>query len=393
MYTRENTKFSIDWLNVRLDVKDLSAFYDDLCTSFRSEQGETPLTRDMIQARPTGGVCFYTFADYIPQCGYSSVLFAFNLDEHKNIINEGKKGQPFGVLVSVSGDGCRWLNSLIPNGMYIFCSILNKYNPVCTRIDMACDFLEYSPVVDMIQLYGMTCYTPEDMTVDLNCGLVRKNGFCQINMVFDPDEKKYTPNVTIGGRSSSKGTLQLYNKKVEVLTGRLSGISELYFKEYGVTDYWWRLEYRCKSFADKVFKFLMANNVEQAFLFAMSEFGDFIVKKYDDHNRNKCPVTVDWQTFSDWILSLANDIHLVEFVSTPYVSPSVPNLMRYMNNNSALIYQIALIQMYCPDFWANVVAKGNYRFDVVPRYAIFRSQIQDYIFSGEFPKFNEKLDV
>ena len=87
------------------------------------------------------------------------------------------------------------------------------------------------------------------------------------------------------------------------------------------------------------------------------------------------------------------NIHLVEFVSTPYVSPSVPKLMRYMNNNSALIYQIALIQTYCPDFWANVVAKGNYRFDVVSRYANVRSQIQDYIFSGEFPKFNEKLDV
>ena len=80
------------------------------------------------------------------------------------------------------------------------------------------------------------------------------------------------------------------------------------------------------------------------------------------------------------------NIHLVEFVSTPYVSPSVPKLMRYMNNNSALIYQIALIQMYCPDFWSKVVAKGNYRFDVVPRYANIRSQIQDYIFSGDFPQ-------
>lgn len=93
------------------------------------------------------------------------------------------------------------------------------------------------------------------------------------------------------------------------------------------------------------------------------------------------------------ISTIILNIHLVEFVSTPYVSPSVPKLMRYMNNNSALIYQIALIQMYCPDFWANVVAKGNYRFDVVSRYANVRSQIQDYIFSGEFPKFNEKLDV
>ena len=92
------------------------------------------------------------------------------------------------------------------------------------------------------------------------------------------------------------------------------------------------------------------------------------------------------------ISTIILNIHLVEFVSTPYVSPSVPKLMRYMNNNSALIYQIALIQMYCPDFWAYVVTKGNYRFDV-PRYANVRLQIQDYIFSGEFPKFNEKLDV
>ena len=65
-YTLKNTRFSIDWLNVRLDVKDLSAFYDDLCTSFRSEQGETPLTRDMIQARPSGGVCFYSSGALYP---------------------------------------------------------------------------------------------------------------------------------------------------------------------------------------------------------------------------------------------------------------------------------------------------------------------------------------
>lgn len=58
--------------------------------------------------------------------------------------------------------------------------------------------------------------------------------------------------------------------------------------------------------------------------------------------------------------------------------------MEYMHKNSALIYEIALIQQYCPDFWADVVGKGNFKFDNIPRYQNIRFQIQKYLFEG-FP--------
>ena len=66
--------------------------------------------------------------------------------------------------------------------------------------------------------------------------------------------------------------------------------------------------------------------------------------------------------------------------------------MEYMHKNSALIYEIALIQQYCPDFWAKVVSKGNFKFDTVPRYKNISSQISDYICNG-FPEYRDLKTV
>lgn len=311
-YTLENTKFSVDWLNCRLEVKDLDAFFDDLCSSFvNSETGEHPLTRDMISVRG-GGVCFYKCGYYIPACGYSSVVFAFNVDSNGVFESEPGFRKLYGLLVSVSGDGCRYLNSLLPDGMLKFCRILNKYNPHITRIDVACDFLDKNnAVVPLIQEYGRSAYDREFCIIDFNCNINRKPGFCKLDLVYDPDVGDFTTNVTVGNRSSEKGQMQLYNKKIEMQQGRLSDISAQTFSAYGVTDYWYRLEYRCKNFAGNVFSVLLENGIVQAYLYAASYFGNFVDTATSHSNISQCSVNSDWSDFKCWIESLAADIHFV----------------------------------------------------------------------------------
>lgn len=302
MYTEENTRFSVDWLNCRLDVLDLEAFFDDFCASFRSADGETPITRDDIKVRECGGVCFYKLGYYLPACGLSSVVFAYNLDSNGNLLCEPGYRVQYGVLVSVSGDGCRYLNSLIPDGMRVFMEFLTKYNPHCTRIDMACDLLDKdNGLVPLIQKYADCAYDRENAEIDFTCNLQRKSGFCSAYLVYDEDFKCFTKNVQVGTRKSEKGLLRLYNKKVEIKSGRLANISDEIFKQYGVTDYWYRLEYVCKSFAPHVFDCVINKGVDKAYLFAMCTFGMFIENRYSGTNSDKCPVAVSWQEFYDFI--------------------------------------------------------------------------------------------
>lgn len=301
MYTQENTRFSVDWLNCRLDVRDLEDFFADFCSSFRSADGKAPITRDDIKVRENGGVCFYKLGYYLPACGLSSVVFAYNVDSNGNLLWEPGYRTNYGVLVSVSGDGCRYLNSLIPDGMRVFMEFLTKYNPHCTRIDMACDFLDKdNGVVPLIQKYADSAYDRENAEIDFTCNLQRKPGFCTVFLVYDEDENIWTKNVQVGTRQSEKGLLRLYNKKVEIKTGRLSKVSDEIFKQYGVSDYWYRLEYVCKSFAPQVFDCVINKGADKAFLYAMCTFGMFVENRFVS-NISMSPVAVSWKEFYDFI--------------------------------------------------------------------------------------------
>jgi hypothetical protein len=323
---------------------------------------------------------FYKCGYYLPACGGSSVVFAYNVDEHGQLVADPAYRTNYGVLVSVSGDGCRYLNSLIPDGMRVFMEFLTKYNPHCTRIDMACDFLDKdNEVVPLIQKYARQAYDRENAEIDFTCNLQRKPGFCTINSVYDDDVKGFTDNVTIGTRQSEKGQLQLYNKKVEMLTGRLSSIAEQTFKAYDVSDYWYRLEYRCKSFAPGVFDCVINKGVSKAYLFAMCAFGIFIDNIYSGTNSDKCPVVISWQEFYNFVdslnLSLSRNSEYKSVVSVPYVRSSVAATMEWAKRNPALAYKLLLVFEQCPDFADSILDTGDNKLKEIKRYSPW---VEDY---------------
>lgn len=362
--------FTLDWLNCRIDCPDIWAFLNDLSDVIPEIDFNDWSDRG-------SGVCFYSEGLYLPAAGLSSVVLAYNKDEHGRVINEpGEKLGTYGVLVSLSGDGCRYINSLHDNALFDFVHLLAKYNPVCTRIDVACDILDKeNEVVPMIQDFATNCYNYDRAKYDLNCNLNRRPGWVQINRVYDKVVNDYTDNVTIGGRNSSKGTLQLYNKRVEVESGRLSELAAPMLEQYGNPEYWWRLEYRCKSFSHKVFTQLLQTGIVGAYFQAMCNFGFFVEARYEGQ-LDKSDTVPCWVDFLEYVENeLDKNIHLVQLVSLKYIPSSIPRSMSYIERNPALLFKI-----YCLRFIEDL----SYEVDIELLRQGFRNMLNNEARYGPF---------
>ncbi|MBR7133650.1 MAG: hypothetical protein IKD04_08990 [Clostridia bacterium] len=331
-FSPSDYSFTVDWLNVRLDCDDIGM----LILAIINKLPELELSD--FEPRPGGGVCFYKCGYHIPKVGFSSIVLAYNTDEKGKIINtpSGKRGELYGILVSISGDGCRFINSLHDNAFCDFLDAISIFNPQCSRIDLACDILDKeNQIVPMIHTFAATAYDRENALIDLNCGLIRKRPdgkyrqWVKVDNVYDDVIDDITYNVTVGGRNSTKGTLQLYNKRVEINERHESSVAEAILNAMGDPDYWWRLEYRCKSYAQNVFDTLVqSKNVYAAFLEACTGFGEFVVSPYDISNIHKAQEAVEWAAFLCFLRSqIDTGIHLVQFtVPKLTASPYLPSV-------------------------------------------------------------------
>lgn len=323
--------FGVDWLNVRLKCNSV----DELI--LRLIKYIPDLEVADFERRPSGGVCFYKNAYYIPKLGYSSFVISFNVDALGNVISyvdAAEFGQLHGIQISISGVGCRWLRDFFNN----FLDAIEIYSPVCSRIDVACDIYDSeNMIVPLIQSFSEFAYNRENADVDFKCGLKRSPGWVDVDLVYDDIVDGFTRNVTIGGRSSTKGTLQLYNKRAEVLQ-RNSLTDEV--KEATLNsvpnsgEYWWRLEYRCKSNAQKVFlNLLQSRNIYSAFYQACEDFGTFVHPVYGSKNIDKALDVVEWLVFLDFVRRASdNNIHLVELVAHEYIPASLTRNEKYVSN-------------------------------------------------------------
>lgn len=376
MFSLEDYKFTCDWLNVRLDCDDINYLIARICVVLPE------LTVNDFEVRPSGGVCFYKKAHYLPKCGYSSVVLAYNTDDSGYILNESKgMGHLFGVLVSISGDGCRFINSLHENAFLDLIKLFSEeFNPHCSRIDVACDILDKdNPIVPMIQTFAYTAYRRDEATIDFNCNIPRRPGWVTCNDVFDNSLRGWTKNVTIGGRNSTKGTLQLYNKRVEIESGRLSEYKAQMLEQYGNPDYWWRLEYRCKSFAQMIFETLVqSGDIVKAFLAAAERFGKFTESLSDSSHISRELTLAEWVVFLAFLKKISSNAYLVQFknpvVSQKYVSTTISKLEHYQLENMAVQTVVTLLHStFDEDFRNRLLRKGLNDFLYKSRYVPLRT--------------------
>lgn len=373
----EKRKFSVDWLSIRLDGLNSPV---DFCLEF-----EKVFPGVEIMQRPAGGINFYRNAYYVPAAGHSSILFCWNEDDNGDYLKEHIDSVPHGLFISVSGDGCRYLNSLKKDGLRAFCSLCSLYEYNVTRIDVACDFLDSdNGVVPMIQLWASQYYLDCDKEYGLSCNM-KKEGLVSKHYVYDRELKQETFNITVGSRDSRKGVMQLYNKKVEMENGRLSDIKDRTFQEYGVTDYWWRLEYRCKSFSEAVFQNLLKGGIIAAYLSAMDNFGRFYVPYYDDAHCSMDMTAPSWSEFelelTEYLAQFGEEAELIELVSQPYIPADVTRIQKYSDRMSSFLYKFAMLSAVNPSWYKRILSEGQKKFLENPRNLAFRNELRsDYGF-------------
>lgn len=355
MYNEKNLRFGVDWLNVRIEPK------DDFLGFIKDFQAKFNVSDDELEYRD-GGICYYKKCCSVRTAGFSAITFNWNLDDNGAFWNFNVKGKPAGLFLSISGDGCRWINSRIPDGMRVLCDMIKQYPYHCSRIDVCADFLDKdNGIVPLIQGWALSYYSGTNKGF---CCNMRRDDLVKINMEYDENVGDYTPNVTVGTAKSSKGVMQLYNKNVEIKKARLTAISEEVYSSYGVQDYWYRLEFRCKSIAHYVFDTLLAGGIYNAFYAAMDKYGrfyeaNFEFAKGEFKDTDKCDICEEWQELMDYLMEF--DIHFVEFVSQPYVRTSVIKTVAWAEQNASLLYRISQFALKDPERYRDILLNGQHK--------------------------------
>lgn len=108
----ENLKFSIDWVNVTVQCPDIQMLIDELSDACK-------LDKTQWQLLPKGGMHWYHYTQSYILAGHSAITLSYCVNEHGRIPLKGE-AQQNGILVSISGDGCRYLDTNCAGGLRSF---------------------------------------------------------------------------------------------------------------------------------------------------------------------------------------------------------------------------------------------------------------------------------
>lgn len=352
----DSLRFSIDWVNVTVQCPDVVLLIDELCEACHLDRAQWSML-------PRGGFHWYHNTQSYILAGHSAITLSYCLDDRGYVPLRGQ-AQQNGILVSISGDGCRYLDTHTENGLRKFLQICAQYEYNCTRLDAAMDILDKdNPIVPLFTDFAPRAYDYEpDGHLMIKGNMQRKNGYVRYMPVYDPDFNAFTSNVYIGDRTSSKGHCCVYNKKVEVLTGRHSRRAKEMFADMGVIDYWYRIEYRAKNFtlANSSFAKIMEDDASamDAFYYLADNMFTFVDLDKDIHNVQRCNENVIWVDFLGWCQDNLQNAHFVQLTAQRYVNKSVDDVCRWMQRMAAMVAKFELIKDLRPAFYARTYDEG-----------------------------------
>ncbi len=299
----DNLSFSVDWVTLRVDCDNWNTFIDGFCEL-------VGITDDkIISIKPRN---FYRHSYAVSVCG-ASIVFSHSADlESLPLIPTEYSAEctHYGILVNISGDGCRFLDSVCENGLMRFLQFCSQWNCNCTRIDTCMDIFEReNPIYPLFTRFFDEAYSSEKGRLAITSNIRRGNGWITKTSNFDHDTHEITDNITIGKRTAC-GMCVLYNKKLEMLSGRLAPFAKDIFEQVGCTDYWYRLEYRAQNdrLANECFAAAVYDGAEAAFAYMVEELFTFVHSIYDDSHLSCCPVDEVWQEFLDYLGDVAPSV-------------------------------------------------------------------------------------
>lgn len=370
----EKLQYSFDWLNGTLPFYCVRAFFDEL------EKIHPDLGFDNFDSRCRG---IYNYSQSFGLLGDSRFIVAFNPDyDYPDNFSDDYSSFPLqavdsgsnpGIFVSISGDGLRYLNSLGSDVVQLLFSFLKKNCFKASRVDIACDVFEKdNPLIPLLietfyyainraggkpTIVSNMRRTPDNIKIFLNADPFRK-------------DNEWSHSISFGNHGSSWGMFRLYDKWLEVKTGRLKNYAD---KLLEGNDYWYRIEYELhKEHAAELFNLFDVLSTAQAFCFAAQDMFRVVYPKSEKTRSTYSDSAPVWQEFLEYI---ASDIDFVELVNTPYIEKSVNNTKSWVSSLSKAVFAIFELFEADPDFKDQVLRRGCSKYFHDSRYTSFRREL------------------
>lgn len=372
----ENVRFGVDWFNVMVkssDVVGLIGFF----SAFNEDMVLENWTISNTQIGFKRSLHFQ--GKNIIRVSYNPTLsneWEANMDDSNNL--------NIGILVSISGDGCRYLASC--GVLSEFFNYLNKFEYNCTRLDIYMDiFNSENKLVDLIYKAFYSRLFNEYSGTDVSTKMqLERDGNVKVIPVVDPFSRKQSWNVTVGNHGSNFGMFRCYNKLAELCQGRL----QKQFEDVAQgRTYWYRLEYELhKGNAQKYFKMLMLDSLSFEVLlphvYSAVASSMFRIVSISENLETVRHADTD-EFWEEFLMSLRNLTFIQEnidgVVSEPYVKNK--SVQKLQSNGEriacSILFQILAMKLsksYCKEVISpEVVSRCLHS----PQYVDLRSDFRD----------------
>lgn len=380
MLNFEKLQFSFDWLNGTLPFYSVRAFFDKL------EDIHPDLAFREFHSRGRG---LYNYSESFGLMGDNRFVVAFNPDYDNYVTDDyhDSFGRFFplyarsdgfnpGIFVSISGDGLRYLNSLGSDVVLNLFKFFQDNRIKVSRLDVACDIYDSeNDVVSVLYEAFTHCINKVGgiRTVVSNMRKTPEN--LRVYMIEDPYRKGKNPysfNVQFGNHGSSWGMFRMYDKWLEVKTGRLKHYADELLN--GI-EYWYRLEYELhKQHANDLFYQIGKVSTAEIFGYAASDMFKIVVPKSEKTQTDKCDSCSVWTEFMEFVSS---SIHFVQLVTTPYIEKSVNNTKNWVLSLSKAFYAVFALFEADPEFKDQAMREGYSKYCDDLKYAPFRREIEN----------------
>ncbi len=301
----EKLQYSFDWLNGTLPYYDVRAFFNDL------EKIHPDLRFEDFHSRCRG---IYNYSQSFGLMGDARFIVAFNPDyEYEDSFSDAYTSYPLqavssgynpGIFISISGDGLRYLNSLGDHVVADLFAWLQKCNFKASRLDVACDIFESdNPIIPLLIEAFYYAINRQGGCPTLVSNMRRTPETIKIMLNADPyrDNNNYSHSISFGHHGSSWGMFRMYDKWLEVKTGRLKHFADELLKD---KDYWYRIEYELhKQHAADLFNRIGELTTAECFGYAAEDMFKIVVPISEKTQSDKCDSSPVWVEFIEFVTS------------------------------------------------------------------------------------------
>lgn len=368
--------FGIDWLNGVLPMSDVKQFFSDI------EQFSNKLRFCRWQLESSGK---YNYARRYCLEGQATFQVMFNplplyFDDYRCLVADMDCNNS-GIFLSISGDGLRKLASMGQPGnsalnKLLFYLYRNGFK--ASRYDVYCDILdEKNKVVPLLTKAFRYFVQPRVgfPTLTTNMQRLRHN----VSVISNQDDNGKTfYNVALGHHGSSTFMFRCYNKRMEIMDGRLSEYKDQLLSSYGNPDYCYRMEYEIhKNHASDYFNATMKQaeesneniSYQDCFLTCFDRcFTPVLFKIVASSRLCSLPASDPWVEFRELISSSSGKLFILSNSTLPYVEMSKERLNRYIKRNSSFVYALFTAVLFQPDLIFSVLSDGQDRFHKKKKY-------------------------